>query len=205
MICSLCGRRGGLKATLAGEEYTLCEYDFIDLKRFLDGRKNKESVNIYWGGGKVGLRCWENLRTYLRKFKITEVLEFGSGLTSELFVNEGIKLTSFDVLSNHIDLLANASQMKELAKFHAYEAGKNPPVEELYPGRTWDFVFVDGPQVRGPEVRTAMRVANKYIYLHDPNLGEQDFFPNEDWIMDPSHSKLFVKKGIEYESSRTGR
>jgi hypothetical protein len=41
-----------------------------------------------------------------------------------------------------------------------------------------------------------MDLSNKFIFLHDPNMGEQDYFPNDEWQpIHPKESKLFVKKG----------
>ena len=98
-----------------------------------------------------------------------------------------------DVLKEHVVLLAGLDSMKNYATFHHYEYGVEPPVGELYPGRKWDFVFVDGPQERSREVKVAMEVSSKYIFLHDPNFGEQSFFPNEEWVKVGNSDKLFEK------------
>ena len=203
MNCDVCRRDQGPEGTtplvVLGKTYNLCPFDQLEVERFVQMRKSGDVININWGGGKLAPGCWENLRELLRKNNIKEVLEFGAGLSSELFFLEGMDLVSFDVLDFHIAMLDRCSSMKasysgtNKAKFHAYEYGNPPPVETLYPGRKWDFVFVDGPQERSNEVKTAMRVSSKFIYLHDPNMGEQTFFPNEEW--EALDMKLFKKRG----------
>ena len=203
MNCDVCKRDQGPDGTqpleFLGKHYNLCPFDQLEVQRFIDSRISGDIININWGGGKLAPGCWEYLREFLRENKIKEVLEFGAGLSSELFFLEGMDLVSFDVLDFHIAMLAKCSSMKasftgiNKAKFYAYEYGVPPPVKELYPGRKWDFVFVDGPQERSREVKVAMEVSSKFIFLHDPNMGEQSFFPNEEW--EQLSIKLFKKRG----------
>lgn len=198
MTCSLCRRpfTGTVhKVTLHGVEYLLCDWDALRVKDFVEYTKSGHAVNIFWGAGHVNWTCWETIRGLVRGLGISEVLEFGIGLSSELFVNEGLKVVGFDACKEHVELYQGLKSLQNDAVFHYYEDGKSGPnVEELYPGRTWDFVFVDGPQERSREVAAAMRVARKYIYLHDPNMGEEAFFPNEDWIGQGTEPRLFIKK-----------
>jgi predicted O-methyltransferase YrrM len=197
MICDVCKRDQGPNGTQPlshlGKTYNLCPFDQLEVQRFIDMRISGDNLNICWGGGKVCPQSWATIRGYLRKYKISEVLELGAGLSSELFVLEGMDLTSFDVLDFHIRMLANCRSMFGKSKFHAYEYGVPPPVLELYPGKKWNFVFVDGPQERSREVDLAMKVSSHLIYLHDPNMGEQGFFPNAEWEMMPGDNKLFRK------------
>jgi hypothetical protein len=199
MKCDVCGCEvvwdNQKKITLAGHEYVLCTWDEGKLQQFLHGCTNHSIINIYWGAGRVCWSSWYSIRDMLRKYQIKEVLELGAGLSSELFVNEGMKLISFDVWKEHIDLLSTHQSMTGHAIFHWYLDRTIPPVEELYPGRKWDFVFVDGPQERSTEVKVAMQVSSRFIYLHDPNMGEQSFFPNDEWQpVDYKDNKLFEKR-----------
>jgi len=192
MKCDICGAEGIYETiTVNNTKYSLCEYDLIFTERILHSRQCGEMLNIAWGDGRVNFGCWALIRDILRKNNITEVLELGAGLSSELFALEGMKLTSFDVLPNHIKLLQNLNPIKHTANFHHYEYGVAPPVKELYLNKTWDFIFVDGPQERSREVKVAMEVGTKFIFLHDPNMGEQNFFPNDQW-KEVSH-KLYEK------------
>jgi hypothetical protein len=166
----------------------------LKLENIIGGGASGTICNILWGAGRVCWNSWYNLRDIIRENHITEVLELGCGLSSELFVNEGVKVVGFDVLKNHVDFLKRMESMRSFAEFHHYEYGEIPPVEKLYPGRKWNFVFIDGPQERSREVAVAMRVCQNIIFLHDPNMGEQSFFPNAEWVpVGPDGTKLFMK------------
>ncbi len=203
MLCAICNQKivGTVhNANLHGVDLPLCDWDALRLKDLICGVSSYHMSNIFWGFGHINWTCWYSLREIIRSLGIKEVLEFGIGLSSELFVNEGLQVIGFDVHKEHVNFYQNLKPLLNDATFHHYEDNQDgPPVETLYPGRTWDFVFVDGPQKRANEVRAAMRVAKKYIYLHDPHLGEEDFFPNEDWVGIGTEPKLFVKKGINFE------
>lgn len=175
--CYCCTNVGGVKPIeLNGRRLELCAYCFTAVTEFVEHRKTGYAVNITWGGGKIGFTCWVSLRKFILEHNIKEVLEFGTGLSSELMIVEGIDLTSLDTLENHSKLFQEHKHYKNKAKFIHYERGNIPEL-----GRTWPLVIVDGPNKRGPEVRAAMKYSNRFIHLHDPNLGEQSFFPNEEW------------------------
>jgi hypothetical protein len=122
------------------------------------------------------------------------------GLSTELFVNEGLEVLSFDVWKTHVELYQGHNFMKDRARMLWYPH-ETTTVEELCAmvevstdDPTWDLVFVDGPQTRAREVHCAMKYSKKLIYLHDPNMGEQSFFPNENWHpLEGPESKLFGK------------
>ena len=196
-ICDICQEviteEQTKRFSIWGQDYCLCGWDALRIKQYTDNNITHHSINIYWGAGHIDWSSWWFLRDFIRENNIKEVLEFGSGLSSELFINEGVKLISFDVWKQHAELYQKLLPMKERADFIWYPEGTIPPVKTLYPGRTWDFVFVDGPQERAREVALAMELANKWIYLHDPNMGEQGFFPNDDWKPQVKEAKLFIK------------
>ena len=180
--CSICKQEEVSEVIkVCGKEYPVCFYDAKKALDFLEGGEAGHVANILWGAGRVDWNNWYALRTFLRANNITEVLEIGCGLSSELFVNEGLKLIGFDTLINHVNVLKGMKPMQPYATFHWYDYMTPPPVQELYPERKWDFVFVDGPHERSKEVRVAMEVSSKFIMLHDPNLGEQSFFPDNNW------------------------
>lgn len=198
MICQICGGNFPDDSTksfeIHGVKYELCSWDALRAKQYIDYNITHHAINIFWGAGHIAHTCWYTLREVLRKLEIKEVLEMGIGLSSEMFVCGGMKVIGFDVWKEHVELYQKLVTVQGQAVFHWYPDQTVPPVEELYPGRTWDFVFVDGPQRRSNEVRLAMKLANKYIYLHDPNAGEESFFPNEDWICLGKEEKLFIRK-----------
>jgi len=182
MICQICKIQEATEhIKVLDQEYNLCGWDALKVKDFVHNSIHNFSVNIAWGSGRIDWGNWYNIRNFLRKYEIKEVLEFGSGLSSELFVIEGIKLTSFDELEVHVNVMNKLIPIKDNAIFHYYPHNTIPNVKEVYPNRKWDFIFVDGPHWREREVKLAMELSNRFICLHDPNLGEQEFFPGVEW------------------------
>jgi len=196
MKCEICEKENASNVKFDVMEFKLCGWCTDRIHQYIKGNINHSIINICWGFGKVGHSAAWSFRNCLRKYGIKEVLEFGSGLSTELMVNEGTNVISCDVLENHsklyskLDSLQNSNQ----AKFIWYPDSKHlPDFDKLYPGRKWDFVFVDGPQERSNEVRLAMKLSNKWIYLDDPNLGEQSFFPNEEWKLVEGYDRFYQK------------
>jgi len=199
MLCQACNTDEATETlVISGHTYHFCGFDAYKLDRFAHNMEYGHSVNILWGNGRIGWGEWYTMRDFLRKYNIKEVLEIGCGLSSELFVNEGISLIGFDTHAIHLASLKRLEPVKGHAVFHHYPGDGTPgsvipPVEELYPGRKWEYVFVDGPHQRFNEVKVAMNVSTRFIHLHDPNLGEESFFPNEDWIEVGGAGRIYEK------------
>lgn len=201
MNCQICGEPVPEeridKVSVLNKTYSLCGWCEWWTERFIEGQINHQIKNIGWGDGKV---CWGEMhwiRDFIKANNITEVLEFGAGMSTEVFALFGMKLVSCDVLKNHAKMLSELASLQGIAEIIHYEYGTPPDFDKLYPGRKWDFVFVDGPQERSKEVALATKLSNKFIYLHDPNMGEQSFFPNEEWTGVGNEAKLFVKRGVK--------
>lgn len=183
MICDICKfppqyeNEGFCEFNLLDKHYKLCVWCGKRMQEHIDGNINNDVINISWGAGKLAYSCWENLRRFIRQHEIKDVLEYGTGLSTELFLNEGLNVTTMDIFERHSKLYSKHYFIKDRAKIIWYEDSNHLPKLD----RTWDFVFVDGPQERSREVKHACKYASKYLMLHDPNLGEQKFFPNDDW------------------------
>ena len=204
LICEICGSSVSVgeekKIHVANKQYTLCTWCQVRVMQYIDGNITHEIINIYWGAGHVCWSTWRFLRRIIKRYNIKEVLEMGIGLSTELFVNEGLNVIGIDVLKQHVSLYQGLLPLKSKeanAVFHWYPDSQHVPnFDKLYPGRKWDFVFVDGPQRRANEVKLAMKLSNRFIYLHDPNLGEEGFFPNDEWKNLDGDPKLFEKVKI---------
>lgn len=200
MKCQVCNSEEATEHfTVCGEEFNLCGFDALKTKTFTHGMVYHECININWGAGRIDYGSWTLIRDILRKNNIKEVLELGFGLSTELFVNEGMYVTGFDVHQVHVKVTQELNPIKNSVTLHHYQevqiSDKEPStgfVRAIYHNKKWDFVFVDGPHVRINEVREAMEVSNRFIFLHDPNLGEQTFFPNEQWKQ--VNGKLYEKQ-----------
>jgi hypothetical protein len=194
MNCEICGKaiHNEKPLNILDKTYTLCIWCLGRINAYIHGNVHHNVINILWGAGRIG-REWYNIRDLIRKNNIEDILEFGTGLSTELFVIEGIPLVTFDTLFNHVELYKKLELTKGKAEFYYYEPRTIPDFDLLFPNRKWDMVFVDGPHERSREVRAAMKLAKRFIYLHDPNLGEQDFFPDDNWES-TNDSKLFRRK-----------
>jgi hypothetical protein len=106
MICPACGlQEANQELVISGHTYHFCGFDAYKLDRFAHNMECGNSVNILWGNGRIGWGEWFTTRDFLRKYNIKEVLEIGCGLSTELFVNEGMKLIGFDTLAEHVAAL----------------------------------------------------------------------------------------------------
>jgi len=187
MICPACNRDECTEElVISGHTYNFCGFDAYKLDRFAHNMVHGHSVNILWGNGRIGWGEWRTIHEFLHKHNITEVLEIGCGLSTELFVSAGMNVIGFDTHSTHVAALQRLEPIRGSAIIHRYPGDGTlgsviPPVEELYPGRKWEYVFVDGPHQRYNEVMVATKVSSRFIHLHDPNLGEQVFFPGTEW------------------------
>lgn len=193
--CQVCGRPVDNQhpTTALGQGFDLCEWCAFRTMQWIQGNINHSVTNIFWGFGRVGWPDWHQLlRPFIRKHGITEVLELGIGLSTELFVNEGLYVTGFDVLPQHVKLYQLHEALKGHGTFHHYEDRTPPPVQKLYPGRKWDFVFVDGPQERSAEVRVALETSSRFVCLHDIGYGEKGVVPNANWVA-VEGDKIFEK------------
>jgi len=189
MKCMVCNTEEACEHfSVGGREFHMCGFDALKVSTFAHNSVHHGVININWGSGRIDYGSWTTVRDALRKYNIKEVLEIGFGLSTELFVNEGVFVTGFDTYALHVDVTKQLDVIASSTMLHHYTevqiSDKEPStgfVRAIYPNRKWDFVFVDGPHVRINEVREAIEVSNRFIYLHDPNLGEQTFFPNDQW------------------------
>jgi hypothetical protein len=148
----------------------ICGWCQERLNQFKESNKNHSCINIAWGCGKIAWGDAYFLRDFIRENNIKEVLEFGTGLSTEIFAILGLKIVTCDTLKNHLELASKLQSLNGLADFIYYE--ELPDFEKLYPGKKWEFVFVDGGQGRDRETEIALTLSSKFIYLHDPGLSK---------------------------------
>ena len=150
----------------------LCKWCAGRAAEFVTSNENHSAINIMWGRGKISWGEAYYFRNFIAANNIREVLEFGTGLSTEVFAILGIKIVSCDILKNHSDLYAQLQSLKGIADIIWYPENGLPDLEALYPEKKWEFVFVDGPQERTRETKLAMKLSSKFIFLHDPGLSE---------------------------------
>jgi hypothetical protein len=202
MRCQICNTEANKNSvSIQGKLFTLCTWCCSRVDDYIKSNISHDVINIFWGSGRIASQDWigeHSIRDFLRENNITEVFEIGTGLSTEIFVNEGLKVVSLDSCAPHMELYKNLAPLKGKVDFIYYKDSDSlPDIAKLYPNKKWDFVFVDSPHTRANEVKLALTIASKYLYLHDPNLGEQAFFPNDEWEpMWNKESKLYQRKTV---------
>jgi len=91
---------------------------------------------LEWGGGCITSNDWDFMKFVFQKYEIKTVLEFGSGLSTLLMNDVGLKVKTYETNQGWIDKLK----------------GIKPEIDiELWDGKTdfprgsYDLAFVDGP------------------------------------------------------------
>jgi len=191
MICEMCKHNSSdTVLTILHGNYKVCVWCADIIRQYAEGRKNNSVSNIFFGFGRVSYRTWVNLRELLRANNIKDVLEFGTGLSTELFITEGCSVVSCDTLEAHINFYKNIDWLHDKGVQEAmgvtlelinYQPDSPPDFSLLYPDRRWEFVFVDGGQSRTKEIESAMKYSSKYIYLDDMHIDSELLLNNENW------------------------
>ncbi|MHA2023953.1 MAG: class I SAM-dependent methyltransferase [Candidatus Thorarchaeota archaeon] len=179
--------------------YILCQWCRERVINYVEGNVKGECINIAWFSPHVSLSWWETTRDFIRKHEITEVLEYGTGLSTELFYNEGLKVTSLDSLFSHHALYGR--NLRKCAEYIWYKNGRElPDLSESHPGRKWRFVFVDGGRKRRTlEVKHAMKYCSEFLMAHDLYLGGEKELREEGW--EEVEHKIWQRGGIKFPES----
>lgn len=173
-----------------GSELLLCEWCYQRAFFFLSCSAKDEAVNIFWGAGKIGKPTAAFLIRFLIQNNVQNVLEYGTGLSTEIFSMVVPQVVTLDPLKRHSDLYKRQAHLKNVT-FFAYDEYKPINIDL---GRKFDFVFVDTYTTREHETKHGLAHAGRFLYLDDPNLGEQSFFPDENWVrVQADNPKFFVR------------
>ena len=138
---------------------------------------------IHWdNGGGFGPDDWRVVYRLIRDHVVRTVIEYGCGLSTELMMAVGMKVTSIETVHKYADIPD--------AVILECEYGKYP---EFY--KMFDLAFVDGPgayefESKGivPERRLSAEHAKRHsnlVYMHDGGLGQEECFKD-----DPEWTKI---------------
>lgn len=179
----------------AGDNSEFCGWCDNRIQEFIRSNENHSAINITWGCGRINWNDAYAMRELVKEYDLKEVLEFGTGLSTEIWAILGMKVVSCDTLENHSKLFSELDSIKNYADILYYKSGTLPDFEKLYPGKKWEMVFVDGGQGRDLETEAAMKLSSKLIYLHDPGLSRFGLDLGNDWEQ-VGGSYLFKKKDV---------
>jgi hypothetical protein len=174
MNCTICNDP-------AQDNSEFCGWCNERINQFIVGNKNHSTINITWGCGRIGWQDAYYFKSLIDDYGIKDVLEFGTGLSTEIWDLFGVNVVSCDTLENHLNLFKNHATLKDRVDFHYYKQYTLPDFKTLYPGKTWDLVFVDGGQSRDLETEISRDLSHNLILLHDPGLSKFKLDLGEGW------------------------
>lgn len=174
--------------------------------------KPKSNVNTYgltFGGGSLTNRDWEFISKTIKKYSITNVLEFGAGLSTLLFYDAGVKTVTYESKQGWIDKI---NHMNPRCKIQLWD-GINMDMLQR-PTVCFDMAFVDGPagdKAREQSTALAALMAN-FVIVHDAGrewsrkYQAQYLVPNFEGPFRGGHRcHLWIRKGIEVKDEIKGK
>jgi hypothetical protein len=136
------------------------------------------NAKIHWGARSIYRHDWLKIKPFLKEHNIKNVLEYGVGLSTELMLLEGIKVTSLETLDWWTVLCRKAfsKHVPHTPEIIHYKEGFPPEMTE-----TFDLCFVDAPQTKRRETIIHAKERSNLIFIHDKRPEEvellSDWFP----------------------------
>ena len=131
----------------------------IEIEKTIPKIENK--YGIPFGGGSLTREDWEFMQNVIRENNVKSVLEFGSGISTLLLSDLGVKVTSFETMDGWIKKLKT---IKPDLDIRLWDGKTLQNIEPKY-----DMAFVDGPSggaTREFSTKIASEVAD-IIIVHD--------------------------------------
>lgn len=119
-----------------------------------------------FGGGSISEKDWQFLQSVLKTYNVKSVLEFGCGLSTLLFAEEGMNVTSYETMKHWIERVVEKAPSVNINRWD----GKDTELSGKF-----DFAFVDGP-AGGENREHSVRIASEHadiIVVHDGNFGPE--------------------------------
>jgi len=115
--------------------------------------------------GSIHNKEWEVIANAIVKYNIKNVLEFGSGFSTKLFFDAGLKVTSMETNENWAKVVR-----KEVphAKIIVWDNKEFPDYVNGY----YDLSLVDGAWPRIEQLKQAMQRSNR-LFIHDVNRQDE--------------------------------
>lgn len=139
---------------------------------------------LKWGGSCILQEDWEFILQVIKKYNVKTVLEFGSGLSTLLFHQAGVKVVSYETSEVYASAVRSIYPELDVRLWD----GKSIQHDPFY---KYDLVFVDGPA--GPDRRgDAIRLAGqlgKVAVIHDGNCIPEKIFMEQ--YLDPWFKEHF--------------
>jgi hypothetical protein len=174
-ICEICNHDVAedlYKIEFTNDSYEACGWCFERIRQFFLSEKVGNAINVYYGCGKVCFGEMKIIGKFIQENNVKSVLEYGTGLSTEILAFFTDDLTTFDEFYKHHKMYTKLKHLNWV-KFYWYQSlDLSKPIEPVL-DRSFDFVFLDGGQARKREWIHAMKHNPKWVYLHDPHMGEE--------------------------------
>lgn len=140
------------------------------------------NAKIHWGARSIYRHDWLKIKPFLKEHNIKTVLEYGVGLSTELMLLEGMKVTSLETLDWWTVLCRKAfsKHVPHTPEIIHYKEGFPPQVERPTPSGRFDLCFVDAPQTKRRETILHAKEYSDMIFIHDKRPEEVELL--QDWI-----------------------
>ena len=156
------------------------------LEHVVNSLRSGYNAKIHWGARSIYRHDWLKIKPFLKEHNIKTVLEYGVGLSTELMLLEGIKVTSLETLDWWTVLCRKAfsKHVPHTPEIIHYKEG-NPPsiLDQANPAelKRFDLCFVDAPQTKRRETIIHAKEYSDLIFIHDMRPEEvellSDWFP----------------------------
>jgi len=103
---------------------------------------------------------WLAIQVVLKRESIRSVLEFGAGVSTKLFAEEGLEVVSFETRQKWVDDVQAECPAATLVKWN------NVDFPTIWLKRRFDLAFVDGQSPRDGQALVAKLLSNRVIF-HD--------------------------------------
>lgn len=122
-------------------------------------------MGMSWNGPAITEQDWKMLRKMLKQENVKTVLEFGAGLSSVLFSEASVSLTSYETQHEWIDRVKQLAPGAQLRWWNGVDA---PDLKGTY-----DLAFVDGP-ANGETREQSIRLAAEHARILIVDDGDRE-------------------------------
>ncbi len=178
MICQCC-KRDFAKMRVEEPQYDVlgnivCHWCLWMLKGFIESVIQGNNLKIQWGNRSLYKGHWVELKRFLKEYEPTTIIEYGSGLSTELLVLEGFDVWSFEPSEWYAEMCRRTHK-----NITAYDPKEGPPLID----KRFDFALVDATQThRFKEMAHAVAHTDGYIYMHDPEPVQVEILERHGWL-----------------------
>ena len=127
--------------------------------------KPKPKIGPQWNAMSITSNCWIAMKMIVDSYNIKNVVEFGSGISTQLFSEIGINVLSFETNMNQIEA---STKLAPKAIVRPWDGRSIPKIDG-------DMAFIDGPyggKNREPSYKAVAESNIPLVICHDSHRPE---------------------------------